>query len=273
MALLNLRAHCQYSHREGRSSPSRHSWCIHWVTPQKHMKQKHRNSPWGGVHRGSFSGWSTLVLPIWHWSLEPDLKQIGPGRGLSQRQPKYQQQHNHLDSCSYSTLAPSTSPLHTTYHSLAIDLGWTPWRKGHDHGLFLGRTTNDCTGVHTVTIWSSLASRAHFLWDRARATVPYWAWDSGLLLKQRGGGRRSSPWQGCDSQEEKRRPHSTSRAGSGHNNSNHISLSRVNSQHILRRDVAGIQTRNSPHTKNIELTQSTQGFDSSLCMCFIAFDS
>ena len=188
MALLNLRAHCQYSHREGRSSPSRHSWCIHWVTPQKHMKQKHRNSPWGGVHRGSFSGWSTLVLPIWHWSLEPDLKQIGPGRGLSQRQPKYQQQHNHLDSCSYSTLAPSTSPLHTTYHSLAIDLGWTPWRKGHDHGLFLGRTTNDCTGVHTVTIWSSLASRAHFLWDRARATVPYWAWDSGLLLKQRRGG-------------------------------------------------------------------------------------
>ena len=147
-----------------------------------------QDSPWGGVHRGSFSGWSTLVLPIWHWSLEPDLKQIGPGRGLSQRQPKYQQQHNHLDSCSYSTLAPSTSPLHTTYHSLAIDLGWTPWRKGHDHGLFLGRTTNDCTGVHTVTIWSSLASRAHFLWDRARATVPYWAWDSGLLLKQQGGG-------------------------------------------------------------------------------------
>ena len=154
-----------------------------------HRNTWNRNSPWGGVHRGSFSGWSTLVLPIWHWSLEPDLKQIGPGRGLSQRQPKYQQQHNHLDSCSYSTLAPSTSLPHTTHHSLAIDLGWTPWRKGHDHGLFLGRTTNDCTGVHTVTVWSSLASRAHFLWDRARATVPYWAWDSGLLLKQRGGGQ------------------------------------------------------------------------------------
>ena len=40
MALLNLRAHCQYSHSEGRSSPSGYSWCIHWVTPQKHMKQK-----------------------------------------------------------------------------------------------------------------------------------------------------------------------------------------------------------------------------------------
>ena len=152
----------------------------------------------------SFSGWSTLVLPVWHWSLEPDLMQTGPGKGLSQRQPTYQQQHNHRDSCSYSPLAPGTSPLHTTHHSLATDLGWTPWRKGQDHGLFLGKTTNDCTGVHTVTTWSSLASRAHFLWDRARATVPHWAWDSGLLLKQLGG--RSSPAKAVTAKKKRKGP-------------------------------------------------------------------
>ena len=167
-------------------------------------RQKYRKSPWAGVHRGSFSGWSTLVLPVWHWSLEPDLMQTGPGKGLSQRQPMYQQQHNHRDSCSYSPLAPGTSPLHTTHHSLATDLGWTPWRKGQDHGLFLGKTTNDCTGVHTVTKWSSLASRAHFLWDRARATVPYWAWDSGLLLKQLGG--RSSPAKAVTAKKKRKGP-------------------------------------------------------------------
>ena len=81
------------------------------------------------------------------------------------------------------------------------------------------------------------------------------------------------PCQGCDSQEEEKRPRSTPRAGSGHN-SNHIPLSRVNSQHILR-DVAGIKTRNSPHIKNTGLTQSTQGFDSCVCasLCSTLSDS
>ena len=32
-----------------------------------------------------------------------------------------------------------------------------------------------------------------------------------------------------------------------------------NSQHTLRKDVADIHTKNSPHTKNIGLTQATQG--------------
>lgn len=64
---------------------------------------------------------------------------------------------------------------------------------------------------------------------------------------------------GCDNQRAKRRSCSISMAGSGHHNTRSHSTSGDNSQHTLRKDVAGIHTKNSPRTKNIRLTQATQG--------------
>ena len=43
-----------------------------------------------GVCSRSFHGGSTLAPLTLHHSLEPDLELTGPGRGLSQRQPRFQ---------------------------------------------------------------------------------------------------------------------------------------------------------------------------------------
>ena len=67
------------------------------------------------------------------------------------------------------------------------------------------------------------------------------------------------PQHSCDNHRAKRRTHPTSSAGSGHHNTKHTPYQRDNSQHTLRKDVADICTKNSPHAKNIGLTQSIPG--------------
>lgn len=52
MALSNLRARCQHSQHEGTRSPSRHSCCVHSVTPQKHMKTETQEEPLGRSTQG-----------------------------------------------------------------------------------------------------------------------------------------------------------------------------------------------------------------------------
>lgn len=57
---------------------STHSW---WqVPPQNHTSLV--DSPWGGVHSGSFPSGSAPVLLTLHHSLELDMGQTSPGRGL-----------------------------------------------------------------------------------------------------------------------------------------------------------------------------------------------
>ena len=85
-------------------------------------------------------------------------------------------------------------------------------------------------------------------------TLKNWIW--GLLFQQLGS--RSCPWQGCDSHRAKRRPHSISSTGSGHHNTSHTTYQRDSGQHTLRKETAGIHTKNSPHTKNIRLMQAPQ---------------
>ena len=70
---------------------------------------------------------------------------------------------------------------------------------------------------------------------------------------------RPCPRQGCDSQRAKRGTHPISTAGSHHHNTKHTPSQWDNDQHTLRKDMAGIHTKNSPRTKNTGLTQSTQG--------------
>ena len=70
---------------------------------------------------------------------------------------------------------------------------------------------------------------------------------------------RSCPWQGSDNHRAKGRTCSTSSAGPGHHNTSHTSYQGDNGQHILRKEVAGIHTKNSPHTKIIKPMQVTQG--------------
>ena len=50
---------------------------------------------------------------------------------------------------------------------------------------------------------------------------------------------------------EQRRPHSTPSAGSGHN------TNQTSYQHTLRKDVAGIHTKNSPRPKKMRLMWAT----------------
>ena len=70
-------------------------------------------------------------------------------------------------------------------------------------------------------------------------------------------GDQTVPWQGCNNHRTKRRPHPTSVAGSGYHNNNHTFYQGDNTLQTLRKDVAGIHTKNSPHTKNIGLMQVT----------------
>ena len=72
-------------------------------------------------------------------------------------------------------------------------------------------------------------------------------------------GEHTPPWQGGISYGAERRPHKISSAGSGHHNTNHIPYQGDNSQHTLRKDMAGIHTKISPHTKNTGYTRPTQG--------------
>ena len=62
-------------------------------------------------------------------------------------------------------------------------------------------------------------------------------------------GDQTVPWQGCNNHRAKRRPHPTSVAGSGYHNNNHTFYQGDNTLQTLRKDVAGIHTKNSPHTK------------------------
>ena len=71
--------------------------------------------------------------------------------------------------------------------------------------------------------------------------------------------RRSYYRQGYDNHRGKRRPHSTSSAGSGNHNNNYTPYQGDNGQYTLRKDISGIHTKNTFHTKNIRLTQATQG--------------
>ena len=70
-------------------------------------------------------------------------------------------------------------------------------------------------------------------------------------------GDQTVPWQGRNNQRAKRRLRPTSSAGSGYCNSNHTFYQGNNSLQTPRKDVAGIYTKNSPHTKNIGLKQVT----------------
>ena len=72
-------------------------------------------------------------------------------------------------------------------------------------------------------------------------------------------GEQTSASDRAFSHGTKRGPHPTSSAGSGHHNTNHTHQQGANGHHTLRKDMAGIYTKNSPYTKNIGLTQSTQG--------------
>ena len=74
-----------------------------------------------------------------------------------------------------------------------------------------------------------------------------WIW--GLLFQL---GSRPCHWQGCENHRAKRRHCLTSRVGSGHHNTNHTPYQGDNSQYTLRKDVASIYTKNSPHTKNVK---------------------
>ena len=47
-----------------------------------------------------------------------------------------------------------------------------------------------------------------------------------------------------------------SSASSGHYNTKHTPYQGDNGQYTLRKDVAGIHTKNSPRTKNIRLTEA-----------------
>ena len=72
-------------------------------------------------------------------------------------------------------------------------------------------------------------------------------------------GERPCPQQGHNSHRAKRTPCQTSIADAGHQNNNHTPYQWDNCQHTLRKDEAGIHTKNNPHTKNTTFTQSTQG--------------
>ena len=56
-----------------------------------------------------------------------------------------------------------------------------------------------------------------------------------------------------------KKPHLTSSTDSRHYKTNHTPYQGDNGQQTLKKDVAGIHTKTSSHTKNTELTQSTQG--------------
>ena len=81
-----------------------------------------------------------------HHSLELDLGQTGPGRVLLQRW------HNHIDTCSPSAQAPSTS--------LALGLEQTQWRKGCNLGSFWTEPQTPAQMAHSFTVitWASLTS-------------------------------------------------------------------------------------------------------------------
>lgn len=73
-----------------------------------------------------------------HHSLELDLGQTGPGRVLLQRW------HNHIDTCSPSAQAPSTS--------LALGLEQTQWRKGCILGCFWTEPQTPAQIAHSFTV-------------------------------------------------------------------------------------------------------------------------
>ena len=77
----------------------------------------------------------------------------------------------------------------------------------------------------------------------------YWTWPSGFLLQQLWS--RPHNWEGCDSRGAKRRHCPTPSAGTGHQNVSRTPYQGDDAQHTLRKDVAGISTRNSSSTKNI----------------------
>ena len=76
----------------------------------------------------------------------------------------------------------------------------------------------------------------------------------GLWLKYLRNGPQ--PWQGSYSYRAKRWSHPLFSAGFCHY-TNYTPFQGDNSQHTLRKDVAGIHTKTSPHTKNIKFTVYT----------------
>ena len=210
--------------------------------------------PWGGVHSCSFPSGSAPVLPTSHCSLERDLGWTGPGRALPQRQPR-----SHAAAqpplflqpqCPGLQRQPSSRPQKNT-----TEKGASPWAAS---GQNRGCIRRLCIGLlwphqpHSLQNSPPWGQSTHL-----RATESYQTWPSGLLLQQPGS--RPHPQQGYDSHRAKRKTHPTSSAGSGHHNTNHTPYQGDTNQNTLRKDVAGIQTKYSRHTKNTVLTQFTKG--------------
>lgn len=61
-----------------------------------------------------------------------------------------------------------------------------------------------------------------------------------------------------DKHRAKKRTPSMSGSNCGQDNNNYTPCQGNKGQHTLRKDMAGICTKNSPHTKNIGLSQATQ---------------
>lgn len=95
------------------------------------------NVPWGRVRRGSFpegralgfhSPYTTACNQIWG--------RQALGETCHRGSPGPRQLHKHLNSCSHSTLAPSSSQ--------ALGVKGRQWRKGCYFGLLLGRAMDAC---------------------------------------------------------------------------------------------------------------------------------
>ena len=189
-----------------------------------------------------------------------DLEQTGHGRSLPQRQPRsqvaaqlsqfLQPQCPDPPTPAYSTPQPCTrSGMNITKRGVTLGSFWVEPQK-----------PTQVARKSSVTTWASLASAIISFgagqMEHSRAMEPDQTQPSGLLLQQLLS--RPCPWHGGDNHGAKRNTHLTSRTASRYYNINHIPYQRDNSQHTLRKDMAGICTKNSPHTKNIRYTQSTQ---------------
>ena len=126
------------------------------------------------------------------------------------------------------------------------------------HNKQVAGDTMECTSQqtspvkeHTVAPLPAEVLQSHL----PHITAQKWIW--GFLLQQLGS--RPHTRQGSDNHRANRRPCSISRAGSGHHNTNDTNSQGDNSQHTLRKDMAGTHIKNSPHTKNIRFMQPTQG--------------
>ena len=83
---FTIRAHYQFSHGGSVSSSGGFCWRTLSIAPQKSTSRE--DGPWTGVCSGLVPGISTHVLPTPHCSLDQELGQTGPGRGLPQRQSR-----------------------------------------------------------------------------------------------------------------------------------------------------------------------------------------